>query len=155
MNHNPYSVPSSNVLTPAAAPRSMILYGVLCFLVLLVYLVVVVWAKLALGVQIPRIGLICALLVAVHFSAWRSVRASGREMLPIERSRFLFACFVAFWLIDEVPGLIRRILTVDASLFSILAKSIAATLVDLAIVALVVTLTVPWATRMYSRRAIA
>jgi hypothetical protein len=73
-------------------------------------------------------------------------------VFPRERARFLIACFVAYWAIDELPALLGHILSGDGSPLRLLAKAVAATLVDLTLVALIVLLTVPWATRLYVRR---
>jgi hypothetical protein len=129
----------------------MIAHGLLCFSVLLAYLVIVIGVRLQLGLQIPRFAAIGALFVAIHVAAWRWVSASRREMLSDERPRFLLACFAAFWTFDELFPLVRSVFSGEG-LLRVLAEAVVATLVDLAIVAIIVMSTVPWAIKLYIRR---
>ena len=133
----------------------MTTYGIQCFAVLIAYLAVVVVTRLLFGIQAPRALSVAALFGAIHFCAWRFVKVTGRDLLPNERWRFMLACFVAYWVFDDLLPLARGLMAEGANLFREVVIGVVATLVGLVIVAIIVYVTVPWATRLYARRSVA
>jgi hypothetical protein len=108
MDPNPYAAPVSSLDTPTPGTVSMMGYGVLCLLALLVTLTAYVLVSRLAGVPTWQGAGILCLLASVHFAGWRFVRTHRRVMSPLELKRFALACAVAFWVFDEVPALITR-----------------------------------------------
>jgi hypothetical protein len=150
MDRNPYSPPSADVDLPDPRPISMVDSGLRCFLVLLAYVVLGVTIRMLFGIQPSPYILIAALFVAIHSCAWHFVQARRRNLLPSERGRFLLACFIAFWVLDELLPLVREIPSVSA--YRLISRVVGATVVDLCLVAIIVLLTVPWATKQWEAR---
>src|SRR3954451_998255 len=113
MDRNPYAAPASTLDTPTQGTVSMVRYGALCFIALLVILTGYVFVSHLADVRLGQAAGILGLLASIQFSSWRFVRAHRRVMLPLELKRFALACAAAFWLLDEIPALIRRLMSPD------------------------------------------
>lgn len=153
MERNPYSPPASAVEIPARGPVSMASFGFLCFLGLIVSFLVLTHLMALTGMAFQMEAPIVGLLLSIQFATWRFLQTHRRAFLPRELSRFAFACFLAFWVFDELPSAIRT--SSSATGWSIKKAAIAmgATGIDFAIVVVLVRMTVPWASRYYLRRA--
>jgi hypothetical protein len=146
MDRNPYAAPASNLDTPTQGTVSMARYGALCFIALLVILTCYVFVSRLAGVRLGQAAGILGLLASVQFSSWRFVRAHRRVMSPLELKRFALGCAAAFWLLDEIPALIRRLMSPNDHL---IFRVVIASAVDVALAAGIVYATVPAMARYF------
>jgi hypothetical protein len=130
-------------------------YGLLCFLGVIVAISAVALVSVLAGVRPPEGTIVVGLLLSIRFSSWRFVQTYRRVFLPTELRWFAIARFLAFWICDEFSALIMAFSKHDGSFLKPIATAIVATGVDLAIVAALVYVTVPWATRRFLRLAVA
>src|SRR4051812_10283046 len=100
MDRNPYAAPPTALESPTLGTVSMVWYGFLCFLGLLV--------TLAGGVLMSRIAgaaaqwslALLGLLASIQFAHGRFVHTHHRRMSRLELQRFALACAAAFWVSD-------------------------------------------------------
>jgi hypothetical protein len=149
MDPNPYAAPASELETPTPGIVSMVRYGLLCFVALLVIITAYALLSYLAGIPAwPGAGIV-GLLVSVQFAGWRFVRTHRRTMSPLELKRFALACAVAFWVFDECPALIARFMTpgdqgIKATVTWILGSGF-----DVAVAAAIVYVTVPKIARYF------
>ena len=146
MDRNPYAAPASPLDSPTQGTVSMVRYGLLCFVTLLVIITAYALLNYFAGVPMGQGVGIVGLLASVQFAGWRFVRTHRRVMSPRELKRFALACAAAFWVLDEIPVLIRRMMSPDDYL---LFRVLIASAVDVAIAAAIVYLTVPRMARYF------
>ena len=107
------------------------------------------------GVRFPTGTLIVGLLLSIQFATWRFVQTYRRAFLSIELKRFAWTCFLVFWVCDESPAIVRAFSTPAGWSIEKVATAILATGVDFAVVAVIVYVTVPWATKHLLLRTVA
>lgn len=146
---NPYSPPLRNFWWPHTA-QSQCAGIFLCFLGLALVIAVLTILTILTRLRLPTGTLIVGLLLSIQFATWRFVQAYRRVFLPIELHRFAWACFLAFWVRDEPPAVIRAFSTAPGWSIKAVTTAVIATGIDFAIVAVIVYVTVPWATKRYA-----
>ena len=144
--------PLPSVAPPARQNVPMLRYGIVCFIGTSVTLVVVMFGDILLDIKIGRLAVLLAIVAGIHLAAWQFTRTYLRDMSPQELKRFLMACFVVFWLVDESAPLIAYIRDEEELTGRNIANVIAATLIDLGLVAAIIYWTIPLAVRRYVRR---
>lgn len=151
MDPNPYSPPESIVKLPGEDTPTTLNLGVVCAVVLLLYMSVSLVFKMAMKLDLPNILL--GLFVAVHICAWKLVHSVKRWLNIVEMRRLFFACSIVFSLFDNVLPLLDSKVLIDhlARTYPI-AKVMGAIMVDVVTVAALVFLTVPIAERVYIRK---
>jgi hypothetical protein len=143
MDRNPYAGPTTPLETPTRATVSMVGYGFLCFLGLVVILMVLGFISRMTQLSLPQGTQILELLVGIQFTSWRFVQTHRRVMSPIELKRFALACAGAFWVFDELLALITRFQKEDSHILRTVITVLLASAFDIAVATAIVYLTVP------------
>ena len=143
MDRNPYAAHTVSSDTPTPGTVPMTRYGVLCCLALLAIITAYGLLSRLTGIPTgPYIG-VGGLLISVQLAAGRFVRTHRRVMSRIELHRYALTCAVAFWVLDEVPVLIRRFLTASVEVSFVVWTTIVGSAFDVALAAAIVYVTVP------------
>jgi hypothetical protein len=155
MEHSQPTPTRSESERPALRPVQVGWYGFICFLGQLIALSVLVLLTMLGGVK-PHTGInVIGLFISIHFANWRFIRTYRREFLSTELNWFAFSCFVAFWVCDEPLGLVATVRSNEWGYLRKAVEIVAASTVDFAVVAAIVYLTVPWASKRLLRPAAA
>ena len=133
----------------------MVVSGVWCFSIYLFYIVIAELVPFNVRVRLSVVTGFVALAIAVHVSAWRFAAAHRRDFVGAELRWFTFSCFAAFWLIDELLVLVRNFISDEHGVAYEVTRAILASAFDLAMVAVIVYVTVPWAMKRYLTHAVA
>jgi hypothetical protein len=152
MDRNPYAGPTTPLETPTRDTVSMVGYGFLCLLGLVVILIVLGLISRMTQRSLPQGTQLLELLVGVQFTSWRFVQTHRRVMSPIELKRFALACAGAFWVFDELLALITRFQAEDPHIIRTVITVILASAFDIAVAAAIVYLTVPKMARFFVPR---
>ena len=150
-DHNPYSPPSSAVddRTPAStAAVSVIPFVLICLAIIFVCLVISTGLSVAFGFYFPALNGLIAAIVSVGITAWIFGRRHRRQLLPSERTRLTFGCFLVFWFFDTFLKIVVRVSNGVETTARQLAVDVAATVVDFLIILAIVFLLVPMLIRL-------
>jgi hypothetical protein len=132
-------------------PVSIIRYGVMCFAGMFLCIVVLNFLETLAGARAPQTTVFVGLFASMQFATWRFVRTHRREFEATELRWFIFSCCLAFWIWDELPAVYGGFSSSEVSILRKGVEAIAASCVDILIVAPIAYLTVPWAAKRFLR----
>jgi hypothetical protein len=144
---DPYRPPAAvvaDIASPAVHVVSVLSYIALCFLCVGVVVLAAVAMNLEFGWRFPVLTGLLALVISICVSAGAFAHRHHRHFLATERTRFMFGCFIAFWLFDDLPGVVVDIGKSATFSSGTIASILEDSAIELLCVWLVVRFVVPW-----------